>query len=97
EQLDRALVGNPRAPAGLLEADGGCREHVRIAETACDLRRGAERLDGIIRAPGAEAGCAQLELRLGSPSHIVDAELQRSREASVGLVEGQRRQGRAAR
>jgi hypothetical protein len=36
------------------------------------------------------------ELRLRPPSRIVDAELQRGREAGVGLVESQRRQRRSA-
>ena len=96
EQLDRALVGDPGTPAGLLEADRGRREHVSVAEAAGDLRRGAERLHRVVRAARPEARGAELELRLGPLARIIDAELQGRGEAGLGLVEVERRQRRPA-
>ena len=56
EQLDRALVGDPGAPAGVLVADRGPREQLGVAELARDLRRRRERLERVERLARAVAG-----------------------------------------
>ena len=90
EQLDGALVGDPRAPAGLLVADRRPREQLRVAELARDLaRRDRRRSSASPRVARAMAGGAELEVDLRALARVVDPQVERGAQPRRRLVEGQ--------
>ena len=66
EHLDRALVGDSRAPARLLVADRRPGEQRRVGELARDLGGGAEGAQRVAGVPRPVAGGAELEVDLGA-------------------------------
>src|SRR5206468_11223500 len=87
EQLDRALVGDPRAPTSILVADRGAREQVRVIQLASDLRRLPERLEGSDRLAGAMSSGPELEQHLRAPLRALDPQLERGAQARHRLLE----------
>ena len=97
EQLDRALVGDARTPAGLLEADRSRRQQLGVVDLPGDLRGRPEGRHRLVGAPAAKAGGSQLHVDLGPAPRILDAEFERRDEAHLGPVEIQAAQRRPAR
>ena len=96
EELDRALVDDRRAPAGLLEPDRGGGQQLGVVQIAGEVGRGAVGGDRALRSTSAGAGRAELQLCLGDAPRVRHADRERRREAGLGLVVGQRRDGIAA-
>ena len=96
EQLDRALVGDARAPARLLVADRGAREQLGVARSRAISAASRERGERVERLAGAVARRAELEDASRALRGLVDAELERGPQPLGRLVERERR-GRRAR
>ena len=88
QQLRGALVGARRAPARVLVADRGRRQHLSVSQRARDLApRSGRRPCASPELPAAKARGPELQVRLRAPRGILDTEVQRGREPLLCLVE----------
>jgi hypothetical protein len=97
QQLGRALVGDPRAPARVLVPDRGAGEQLTVAELPGDVRRRPERLQRIEGLARTVAGGTELQKHLRALVDALDPELQRGPQPRRGLVESERGGGRPRR
>src|SRR4051794_32870888 len=85
EELDRALVDDARAPAGILVADGRTGEELGVALLAADLGRCSEGVQRVRRMARAVTRLAELEQDLDPAKWIVDREVERGAESIRSL------------